>query len=134
MAISENNTTARTPVPGPCDGWGDDAPLIRSILDRVGDKWGILVIAVLRDAPLRYKQLQRSVPGISQRMLTLALRHLERDGLVTRTVHAEVPLRVEYSLTSLGLSLLDHVLGLAMWVSTHVEEIQHHRDEFDRRT
>ncbi|KQS00930.1 hypothetical protein ASG12_03990 [Williamsia sp. Leaf354] len=120
-------------MPGPCEGWGDDAPLIRSILDRVGDKWGILVIAVLRDTPMRYRQLHRSVPGISQRMLTLTLRHLERDGLVTRTVYPEVPPRVDYALTHLGVSLLEHVLGLAAWASSHSDEIRCHRDEFDQR-
>ena len=122
-----------TPVPGPCEGWGEDAALIRGILDRVGDKWGILVIAVLRDAPMRYKELERAVPGISQRMLTLTLRHLERDGLLTRTVYPEVPLRVEYALTHLGVSLLEHVLGLAMWASAHTDEIRKHRNDFDSR-
>ncbi|MCX6471917.1 MAG: helix-turn-helix domain-containing protein [Corynebacteriales bacterium] len=134
MSTSENATlTNDATLPGPCEGWGDDAPLIRSILDRVGDKWGILVIAVLRDTPMRYKQLHRSVPGISQRMLTLTLRHLERDGLVTRTVYPEVPPRVDYALTHLGVSLLEHVLGMAMWASEHTGEIRHHRDAFDQR-
>jgi len=133
MAASRDRTTAHTPVPGPCDGWGDDGLLIRGILDRVGDKWGILVIAVLRDAPMRYRQVQRTIPGISQRMLTLTLRHLERDGLVTRTVHAEVPPRVDYALTHLGVSLLEHVLGLAAWASAHADEIRNHRDDFDHR-
>jgi DNA-binding HxlR family transcriptional regulator len=78
-------------VPGPCARWGNDGLVIREILDRVGDKWSVLVVGTLQGAPMRYTDLQHAIPGISQRMLTLTLRQLRRDGLITRTAYAEVP-------------------------------------------
>src|SRR5215467_12382438 len=85
---------------------GEDAACgLREVLDRIGDKWSALVIAELVAGPRRFRRLQRAVPGISQRMLTLTLRRLERDGMVRRTVFASVPPRVEYELTPLGWSL-----------------------------
>lgn len=101
---------------------------IRQVLDRVGDKWTLLVIANLRDGPRRYTQLQQIVPGISQRMLTLTLRQLGEDGLVTRTAYAEVPPRVEYALTPLGESLLETATALVQWASEHHGAIREHRD------
>ena len=92
----------------------DDCP-VREVLNRVGDKWSILVVAVLRDGSMRFSDLRRSVDGISQRMLTLTLRGLERDGLVTRTVTPTTPPRVDYALTRLGRSLLDPIMALAEW-------------------
>lgn len=100
---------------------------VRQILDRVGDKWSLLVIANLHDGPRRYTYLQQVVPGISQRMLTLTLRQLGEDGLVTRTAYAEVPPRVEYSLTPLGESLLGVATSLVQWASTHHAAIREHR-------
>jgi DNA-binding HxlR family transcriptional regulator len=100
---------------------------VRQILDRVGDKWSLLVIANLRDGPRRYGYLQQLVPGISQRMLTLTLRQLGEDGLITRTAYAEVPPRVEYCLTPLGESLLDAATSLIQWVSTHHSDIREYR-------
>ena len=88
-------------VPGPCSHWDDDdADFIRHILDRVGDKWSVLVVGTLEAGPVRYTELAHAIPGISQRMLTLTLQHLAEDGLVTRTSFPEVPPRVEYELTT----------------------------------
>jgi DNA-binding HxlR family transcriptional regulator len=100
---------------------------IREVIDRVGDKWTLLVIANLRDGPRRYSQLQQLVPGISQRMLTLTLRQLKDDGLVTRTAYAEVPPRVEYALTSLGASLLDTATALIDWATANHAAIRDNR-------
>ncbi len=122
-------------VPGPCAKWGTlDADFIREILDLVGDKWTVLVIGTLEAGPRRYSDLAYGIPGISQRMLTLTLRKLERDGLVTRTAYAEVPPRVEYALTPLGTSLLSSVLELASWSVDHHEEIKSHRERQDDRS
>lgn len=97
---------------------------IRDVLDRVGDKWSILSILHLgRSGKLRFNELLHRIEGISQRMLTVTLRALERDGFVTRQVYAEVPPRVEYELTALGLSLLEQVLSLAVWAQEHMGEI-----------
>ena len=90
--------------------------------DRVGDKWSLLVIAMLEQRPTaraRFSELKRSIPGISQRMLTATLRSLERDGLLTRHVYAEVPPRVEYALTPLGKQFMQPVRGLVTWLQTH---------------
>jgi DNA-binding HxlR family transcriptional regulator len=100
---------------------------VREVLDRVGDKWTLLVVANLSDGPRRYSGLHRVVPGISQRMLTLTLRQLGEDGLITRTAYAEVPPRVEYDLTPLGRSLLDTATALVRWASTHHGAISEHR-------
>ncbi|WP_426243816.1 winged helix-turn-helix transcriptional regulator [Nocardioides sp. LHG3406-4] len=121
-------------VPGPCAKWGDlDADFIREILDLIGDKWTVLVIGTLEAGPRRYSDLAYGIPGISQRMLTLTLRKLERDGLVTRTAYAEVPPRVEYTLTALGESLLSSVLELAAWSVEHHGEIKGRRGRRDGR-
>jgi DNA-binding HxlR family transcriptional regulator len=93
---------------------------VRDVLDRVGDKWSLLVILYLGSAEqLRFNELRKSVAGISQRMLTVTLRSLEQDGLVTRTVYAEVPPRVEYRLTEVGQSLLSAIIDLGNWAKTH---------------
>lgn len=116
----------------PCSTWPPDkVDIIRHILERAGDKWSVLVIASLRDGPRRYTDLERTIPGISQRMLTLTLRQLRRDGLVTRTAYAEVPPRVEYALTTLGTTLLGIVASLADWAVTHHAEIRENRARFD---
>lgn len=113
---------------GPCAGMTTErVESIRQILDRVGDKWSLLVIAVLEDGPLRYTDLQRAVTGISQRMLTLTLRQLGQDGLLTRTSYPEVPPRVEYELTPLGRGLIEVVTSLISWVSDHHDEIHRNR-------
>src|SRR4051812_43675359 len=106
---------------------------VREVLNRVGDKWSVLVVDQLAAGPLRFNELRRSIEGLSQRMLTLTLRALERDGLVTRTVFATVPARVDYVLTSLGRTLLEPVAALARWSAQNREEIQAARGSFDKR-
>ncbi|MHA7132413.1 winged helix-turn-helix transcriptional regulator [Oerskovia turbata] len=104
---------------------------IRRVLDRVGDKWSVLILGTLSTGPLRFTELLHGISGISQRMLTLNLRQLERDGLVSRTVHAVVPPRVDYELTGLGRTLLPPVLALVEWAMENTDEIQAHRERFD---
>ncbi|HWG28319.1 MAG TPA: helix-turn-helix domain-containing protein [Actinospica sp.] len=113
---------------GPCAGIpAEHLDVVRQVLDRVGDKWSLLVIVVLEAGPLRYTDLQRQVPGISQRMLSLTLRQLQQDGLITRTAYAEVPPRVEYALTPLGRGLHQIVTPLIGWATEHHDEIRAHR-------
>jgi DNA-binding HxlR family transcriptional regulator len=104
---------------------------VREVLDRIGDKWSLLLIGVLCDGPQRFTALQRRVPGVSQRMLTRTLRQLERDGLVTRTAYAEVPPRVEYELTPVGRTLTEPSLALALWAITNFPAIEAARAAFD---
>lgn len=119
-------------VPGPCAKWNDDdADFIREVLSLVGDKWSVLIIGTLEGGPTRYSDLAYAIPGISQRMLTLTLKHLQRNGLVTRTAYPEVPPRVEYRLTDLGTSLLATVLALSSWSADHHAEIRRHQATFD---
>ncbi len=109
-------------------------PAVREVLNRVGDKWSVQIIALLGDGTMRFSELKREIEGISQRMLTLTLRNLERDGLVTRTVFPEVPPRVEYDLTKLGKTLLEPIQGLAEWAAEYRTSIHAAREDFDRRT
>lgn len=109
----------------------EDAELVRQVLARVGDKWSLLVIATLQEARMRYSDLRHAIPGISQRMLTLTLSQLHRDGLVTRTAYAEVPPRVEYALTPLGATLLNTVNALVDWAVDYRDDIRRHRTAFD---
>ena len=107
----------------------------REVLDRVGDKWSLLVIAMLEESPTqraRFSELKRSIPGISQRMLTATLRSLERDGLLTRDVYAEVPPRVEYELTPLGKRFMQPVRALVAWLQLNWSTIRAAREDFDR--
>jgi DNA-binding HxlR family transcriptional regulator len=112
---------------------GDAGRTIRAILDRICNKWTLLVVATLDQGKLRFTDHHRQIPGISQRMLTLTLRNLERDGLVSRTVHAEVPPRVEYALTPTGKSLLPPALALASWAIEHVPHIESSREAYQTR-
>jgi DNA-binding HxlR family transcriptional regulator len=112
---------------------GDGGRAIRGILDRVGDKWSLLVVATLHGERLRFTELQQRIPGISQRMLTLTLRHLERDGLVERTVFAEVPPRVEYALTTMGRTLIEPAVALAEWAIEHNPDIEVSQQAYDSR-
>ena len=104
---------------------------LRDLLDRLGDKWSLLAVEVLGNGQRRFSELKREIDGISQRMLTLTLRQLERDGLVTRTVHAVVPPRVDYELTPLGASLLAAVEPLVAWTREHRPEIASARATYD---
>jgi DNA-binding HxlR family transcriptional regulator len=109
----------------------------REMLSRVGDKWSLLVIFILEGMPARrgrFSELKRSIPGISQRMLTATVRNLERDGILTRHVYAEVPPRVEYELTALGRGLMEPVLGLVSWLQSKWPVIRSARERFDART
>src|SRR5919204_6194204 len=106
----------------------------REILARIGDKWSVYVIHVLGDArTLRFNELRSRVEGISQRMLTVTLRGLERDGLVARKVYPEVPPRVEYALTPLGATLRELVRGLVRWSGAHLAEVDAARARYDAR-
>jgi len=111
-------------LPGDCRAIGD-------VLARVGDKWSILVVSRLGNGALRFNELRRSIGGISQRMLTLTLRGLERDGLVTRTVFPTIPPRVDYALTPLGRDLLNPVAALGAWAIRNQAKIARAREQFD---
>jgi DNA-binding HxlR family transcriptional regulator len=129
--------------PGYCAGTGPDDPWdafqwdtredceVRQILDRVADKWSLLVIALLEHRTLRFTELRRRIDGVSQRMLTVTLRQLERDGLVRRTVHPVVPPRVDYALTPLGSTLHATIQALVTWTEAHQNEIAAARAEYD---
>lgn len=104
----------------------------RQVLDRIADKWTVLIIRRLSDGTLRFAQLRRTVDGISQKVLTNTLRGLERDGIVTRKIYASVPPRVEYSLTELGRSLSDMVGRICGWAEANIEKVQEARVTYDR--
>ena len=103
----------------------------RVVLDRIGDKWTVLVIAALVDGPLRFTQVRQRIGGVAPKVLTQTLRAMERDGLVTRTVYAQVPPRVDYALTALGVSLGGPLAVLTDWAEAHVGEIVASRDRFE---
>jgi DNA-binding HxlR family transcriptional regulator len=104
-----------------------DGGAVREVLDRIGDKWSLLVIGTLRSGPLRFGELAEAIGGISQRMLTLTLNHLVEDGLVVRTAYAEVPPRVEYDVSELGRTLVPLVMAIAEWAMANHEQINSHR-------
>jgi len=111
----------------------EDCRAVSDVLDRIGDKWSVLVVVMLGDGPKRFNELRRSIASISQRMLTLTLRGLERDGLVTRSVFPTIPPRVDYELTKLGLSLLQPVGALGDWARENHAKIVEARQKFDAR-
>jgi len=104
---------------------------ISTLLSRIGDKWTVLVVQTLKEGPRRFNELRREIPSVSQRMLTLTLRNLERDGLVNRTVTPSIPPRVDYELTQLGKSLQKPICELAAWAKDHVDEIHDAQARFD---
>jgi DNA-binding HxlR family transcriptional regulator len=110
-----------------------DCRATREILDLVGDKWSLYIVGTLRDGPLRFNELKREIDGISQRMLTLTLRGLERDGLVTRTMFATIPPRVDYELTALGQTLMEPVMALVAWADSNQLAIAQARKHFDEK-
>ena len=116
----------------PFDPYVEDCPS-RQALDRIGDRWTVLLVGALVDGPHRFSALARRVEGISQKMLTQTLRGLERDGLLTRTVHAEVPPRVEYELTPLGRTLSGPIGALERWASSHMGDVLAARAAYDER-
>lgn len=109
--------------------YADRCP-VRDVLDRIGDRWSLLVLTELREGTLRFSVLRRRIDDISQRMLAQTLRHLEQDGLVSRTVHPTVPPSVEYTLTDLGRSLLVPIESLVDWASAHHDKIRQARAGF----
>ena len=104
---------------------------ISSLLSRIGDKWTVLVVTTLAEGSRRFNELRREIPSVSQRMLTLTLRNLERDGLVSRTVTPTIPPRVDYELTALGKSLRGPITGLAKWALDNVETIHDAQRRYD---
>jgi DNA-binding HxlR family transcriptional regulator len=110
-----------------------DCRAVSGVLARVGDKWSVLIIVMLGDGPRRFNEIKRAVGGISQRMLTLTLRGLERDGLVTRTIFPTIPPRVDYELTKLGRSLWRAVEPLGLWAQGHIGDIHKAQEKFDKR-
>lgn len=111
-----------------------DCTAVSSVLSRVGDKWSVLVIMLLAGGPRRFNEIKRMIGGISQRMLTLTLRGLERDGLVTRTIYPTIPPRVDYELTALGQSLRKPVQDLGNWVFKNLPQIHDARNNFDGKS
>jgi DNA-binding HxlR family transcriptional regulator len=105
---------------------------ISGLLQRIGDKWSLLVVQTLGSGSLRFNELRRAIPSVSQRMLTLTLRNLERDGLVNRTVTPTIPPRVDYELTGLGRSLQTPICGLVQWAVDHEGAIGEAQDRYDR--
>ena len=105
----------------------------REVLQRVGDKWSMYVIDLLGQGTMRFTELHRSIDGITARMLTVTLRGLERDGIVTRTIHPVIPPRVEYALTPMGRTLLDTIGQLVSWADSHLDEIEAARAAYDAR-
>src|SRR6059036_3024463 len=130
MRPEHNNVPALPPSPHA----GDSCRAVASVLARVGDKWSVFVIMMLIDGPQRFNELKRKIGGISQRMLTLTLRGLERDGLVTRTMFPTIPPRVDYELTDLGRGLSKPVEALGKWAFEHRDQIESARTKFDGRS
>ena len=114
-------------------GVSHDCRRVSSVLSLVGDKWTVLIVMVLRERPRRFNDIKRTVGGISQQMLTRTLKALERDGMVTRTVHPTVPPQVEYGLTDLGHSLSEPVKQLGAWAGAHLDEIDENRSRYDEK-
>ena len=104
----------------------------RRLLDRIGDRWTVLVVGILGEGDARFSQLRRRVEGVSQKMLTQTLRGLERDGLVRRTVYPEVPVRVEYALTDAGRTLLEPLRALEEWSIEHLGDVSASQEAYDR--
>ena len=102
-----------------------------SVLSLIGDKWTVMIVLTLTERPRRFNDIKRTIGGISQQMLARTLRALERDGMVTRTVHPTVPPQVEYALTALGRSLADPIRELGFWAGTNIAEIESNRLAFD---
>jgi len=130
LLLSHTDVTAPSESGGPClqsAGCRNVAP----VLNRVGDKWSMMIVMMLTNGPQRFSELKRAIDGISQRMLTLSLRGLERDGLVTRTVTPTIPPRVDYELTELGRSLCEPVRGLGEWAIAHIDCIRAAQQRFD---
>jgi DNA-binding HxlR family transcriptional regulator len=103
----------------------------RQVIDRIGDRWSVLILGTLADGPRRFTEVARHIEGISQKMLTQTLRGLERDGMVSRTVHATVPVRVDYELTDLGRTLTAPIAALEAWARDHIGDVLAARQRYD---
>lgn len=132
MATTTRSTRQHMNVTKAHAGDCGDCIAAREVLNLVGDKWSVLIVGFLSEGSMRFSELRRSVEGISQRMLTLTLRGLERDGLLTRTVTPTTPPRVDYALTRLGETLIEPVQALAQWAERNRTTIQAARDRFDQ--
>ncbi|PPU61807.1 transcriptional regulator [Xanthomonas codiaei] len=117
--------------PAPVEHPPEECRAIGQIVDRIGDKWTVMVVGALSNGPLRFNAIMRAVGGVSHRMLTLTLRALERDGLATRTAYATIPPKVEYELTELGRSLIEPLQVLATWAVKHRPAMEKARAKFD---
>jgi DNA-binding HxlR family transcriptional regulator len=131
MKPSQERTTTSLGHTHVSDPESTDCKAVSGILSRVGDKWSVLIIMRLGEGPRRFNEIKRMIGGISQRMLTLTLRNLERDGLVSRTVTPSIPPRVDYELTDLGRDLLAPVAALGEWAIRHQPCIAAARAHFD---
>ena len=136
MEPGHTDVTTRTADPLASPGGHTTArcTAVNGILARIGDKWSVLVVMSLADETIRFNELKRLVNGISQRMLTLTLRGLERDGLVERTFHPSIPPKVSYALTELGRSLREPVEALGQWAIEHRGTVEQSRQLYDRRS
>jgi DNA-binding HxlR family transcriptional regulator len=128
LVLEHTEVTIELPDPA-----SEDCRAVSSVLARVGDKWSVQIIVLLGDGPKRFNEIKRIVGAISQRMLTLTLRGLERDGLVKRTQFPTIPPRVEYELTQFGRSLWEAVKPLGEWAQAHVKHITRARAVFDKK-
>lgn len=128
MSLSHTEMPAELPAPD-----SDGCLATREILDRIGDKWSLYIVAMLANGPQRFNALKRSIDGISQRMLTLTLRGLERDGLLTRTMYPTIPPRVDYELTEMGRTLLEPVMALVNWANQKQLAIAEAHKRFDEQ-
>jgi DNA-binding HxlR family transcriptional regulator len=139
--VVDSGQAGSVPCPAAADAAGEacgaagepSACRAREILQRVGDKWSAYVIDLLGQDTKRFTELHRSIDGITARMLTVTLRGLERDGIVTRTIHPVIPPRVDYALTPLGRTLLDTIGQLVTWADSHVIEIEAARAAYDAK-
>ena len=140
--VREPSGSAGDPSGAACDSSATEAagaarePMTcraREVLQRVGDKWSVLAIDLLGQGTMRFSELHRAIDGITARMLTVTLRGLERDGIVTRTIHPVIPPRVEYALTPMGRTLLDTIGQLVAWADSHLPEIEAARAAYDAR-
>jgi DNA-binding HxlR family transcriptional regulator len=120
-------------VPNYAAEGAENCKALGQILERIGDKWTIMVVGALSQGPMRFNALQKAIPGLSHKMLTVTLRGLERDGLVRRTAYATIPPRVDYELTPSGHSLHEPLLNLASWARAQREGIEEARQRFDAR-
>jgi DNA-binding HxlR family transcriptional regulator len=122
--------TDTLPSPLPYDPLRAACPT-RQVLARIADKWSMLVIIALQEGTLRFSELRRRIDGVTQKMLTQTLRGLERDGIVTRTAYATVPVTVEYALTPLGHSLAEAVATIRLWALENIDEVEDARSRYD---